>query len=190
MAETFCDIATPDYVQKGCGTELGGIIAVGFIDPSIPIDEDDVAATLELASWWTGDINTSPSTRFVVLNTRGSKAAGTPVEEDGFGLVPTERTGDDKELPFSALGVMDNRLFWAAVNQRRGWGMVYVTAGQDGDGNYNAFYAKNVSVYGDIAIDQSIRSRIRWDANAKWSTAMVPDLPFAFPASLLTDLAA
>lgn len=188
--DLFCLDSTPDYVQQGCGSELGGVIAVGFIDPSIPIDEDNVTATLEDADWWTGNVNTSPSTRFVVLNTRGSKAAGTPVEEDGYGLVPVERTGDDKELPFSALGVMENRRFWASVNQRRGWGMVYVTAGTDADGNYNAFYAKNVSVYGDIAIDQSIRSRIRWDANAKWSSAMVPDLPFAFPAQVLTDLAA
>lgn len=190
MADLFCLDSTPDYVQQGCGSELGGIIAVGFIEATVPIDEDNVTATLENATWWTGDINTSPSTRFVVLNTRGSKAAGTPVEEDGYGLVPVERTGDDKELPFEALGVMENRRFWASVNQRRGWGMVYVTAGQDNAGNYNAFYAKNVSVYGDIAIDQSIRSRIRWAANAKWSSAMVPDLPFAFPAQVLIDLAA
>src|SRR5690348_1482082 len=105
MADLFCLDSTPDYVQQGCGSELGGIIAVGFIEPSVVIDEDNVTATLESADWWTGNVQTSPSSRFVVLNTRGSKAAGTPVEEDGFGLVPVERTGDDKELPFSALGV-------------------------------------------------------------------------------------
>lgn len=99
-ADLFCLDNTPDYVQQACGAELGGVIALGFIEPQIAIDEDNVTATLELANWWTGNVNTSPSSRFVVLNTRGSKAAGTPVEEEGYGLVPIERTGDDNELVF------------------------------------------------------------------------------------------
>lgn len=189
MAEIFCDINTPDYVQQECGAELGGIPFVAFIDPSIVIDEDDLSATLELASWWTTNISTSPSSRFVVLNTRGSKAAGTPTEEEGYGFVPTERTGDDKELVFEALGVMNNRDFWAAVNQRRNWQMVFGTAGTDENGDYNAFYVKNVSVYADELIEQSIKSRIRYAVSAKWSTAMVPSLPFQFPAAVITALA-
>lgn len=188
--DLFCLDNTPDYVQQACGAELGGIIALGFIEPQIAIDEDNVTATLEDATWWTGNVNTSPSSRFVVLNTRGSKAAGTPVEEEGYGLVPTERTGDDNELVFEALGVVDNRRFWASVNQRRNWQLVFVTAGTNDDGNYNAFYVKNVSVYADLLIEQSIKSRIRFSGSAKWSTAMVPALPFAFPAQVLTDLAA
>lgn len=189
MADLFCDIATPDYVQAECGAELGGIPFVAFIDPSIAIDEDNLSATLESAAWWTGNIATSPSSRFVILNTRGSKAAGTPTEEEGYGFVPTERTGDDKELTFEALGVMQNRNFWAAVNQRRNWQMVFGTAGKDADGNYNAFYVKDVSVYADELIEQSIKSRIRYAVSAKWSTAMIPSLPFQFPAEVITALA-
>lgn len=189
MADLFCDIATPDYVQQECGAELGGIPFVAFISPEIVIDEDNLTATLEDANWWTGNINTSPSSRFVVLNTRGSKAAGTPTEEEGYGFVPTERTGDDKELTFEALGVMQNRNFWAAVNQRRNWQMVFGTAGKDEKGDYNAFYVKDVSVYADELIEQSIKSRIRYAVSAKWSTAMVPSLPFQFPAAVITALA-
>lgn len=190
MADIFCDIAVPDYVQQECGAELGGIPFVAFISPEIAIDEDNLSATLESASWWTTNIATSPSSRFVVLNTRGSKAAGTPTEEEGYGFVPTERTGDDKELVFEALGVMRNQAFWAAVNQRRNWQMVFGTAGTDESGNYNAFYVKNVSVYADELIEQSIKSRIRYSVSAKWSTAMIPSLPFQFPASVITTLAA
>ena len=188
MADTFCLISVPDYIQQGCGSEKGGIVALGFIAPSVEIDEDDLSATLENAAWWTGDINTSPSTRHVVLNTRGTKAAGTTVEEDGYGLNLVERTGDDKELTFEALGVIDNRDFWAAMNKRRGWGFVYVTSGQNDDGDYNAFYAPNVSVYADEAIDQPINSRIRWSGSAKWTTDLTPSKPFAFPADVITQL--
>lgn len=190
MADLFCDVATPDYVQQECGAELGGITFVALLDQSIVIDEDNVTATLENASFWTGNIAVSPSNRFVILNTRGSKAAGTPTEEEGYGFVPTERTGDDKELVFEALGVMDNRDFWASVNQRRNWQLVYGTAGKDENGNYNAFYAKDVSVYADDTIEQSIKSRIRYAVSAKWSTAMIPSLPFHFPASVITTLSA
>lgn len=188
MAEIFCDINVPDYVQQECGAELGGIPFVAFIDPSIVIDEDNVTATLESATFWTTNIAASPSNRFVVLNTRGSKAAGTPTEEEGYGFVPTERTGDDKELVFEALGVMQNQLFWATVNQKRNWQMVFGTAGKNEAGNYNAFYVKDVSVYADELIEQSIKSRIRYAVSAKWSTAMVPSLPFQFPASVIATL--
>lgn len=190
MAEIFCDINQPDYVQQGCGAELGGIPFIALIDPSIEIDEDNVTATLESATWWTTNVSASPSDRFVVLNTRGSLAAGTPTEEEGYGFVPTERTGDDRELLFEALGVRSNRNFWAAANQKRNWQLVFGTAGKDENGNYNAFYVKDVSIYASELIEQSIKSRIRYSGSAKWSTAMVPALPFSFPASVITELAA
>src|SRR5688572_13966048 len=110
--DIFCETSQPDYVQLECGSELGGIIAIGLIDPDVTIQEDEenqVAVTLASASWWTQGMNASPQTRWVVKDTRGSLAAGTPVEEEGFGLIPTERTGDDRELLFEALGVMRNR---------------------------------------------------------------------------------
>lgn len=188
MADIFCEDNVPDYIQAACGVELGGIPFVALIKPSVAIDEDDLSATLESEAFWTGGVGASPSNVFVLLNTRGSKAAGTPTEEDGFGFVPTERTGDDKELVFESLNVVKNRAFWAAVNQRRNWQFVYGTAGQDENGDYNAFFVKNVSVYGDDVIDQSIKSRIRMSASAKWSTAMVPSLPFSFPAEVITAL--
>lgn len=184
----FCLDDTPDFIQAGCGVELGGIPFVGLIHPSIVIDETDLSTTLESAPFWTNGVGASPSKIFVLLNTRGSKAPGTPTEEDGFGFLATERTGDDKELAFEVLGVKLNRRFWASVNQRRNWQLIYGTAGQDENGDYTAFYAKNVSIYGDEAIDQSIKSRIRTSASAKWSTAMVPSLPFSFPASVIADL--
>lgn len=189
-ADLFCDTDTPDYVQQECGTELGGITFVAIFDSSIAIDENHPELTLELPAFWTGNIAASPSNRFVILNTRGSKPAGTPTEEEGYGFVPTQRTGDDKELSFEALGVMDNRNFWASVNQKQSVQLVYGTAGTDEDGNYNAFYAKNVSVYADDTIEQSIKSRIRYAVLAKWSTAMIPSLPFHFPKSVIATLSA
>ena len=184
MPDIFCAQEAPDYVQLECGAELGGVIAVGFIDPDQEVDENNLAASLELASWWTNGQEVSPQTHWVVTSTRGSLPAGSPTEEEGFGLIPTERTGDDRELSFEALAVMDNRDFWATINKRRNHKMVYVTAGQDENGNYNAFYVSGVSVYASEVIDQSIKSRIRYAVSAKWSTAMTPSLPFSAPASI------
>lgn len=187
MADLFCESSIPDYQQQECGVELGGVIAIGIIDPSEEIDTDNVTGTLEDESWWNNRINASPSTAWVVKNTRGSKAAGTPVEEEGFGLVSMERTGDDKELTGESLWVVLNRDFWAKVNRTRNLGFVYVTATKDENGNYVAFYAPNTSIYGDTVIEQSIKSRMRTSFNAKWSTALTPDLPFSAPASVFVD---
>jgi len=188
FADLFCTEDQPDWVQFECGSELGGVIAIGLIKPTVDVGADDAAiiANLEEETFWSTGIGASPQTMWVIKDTRGSKAAGTPVEEEGFGLVSTERTGDDKELLFEALGLMQNRDFVAAVNKKRGWGLVYVTAGKDSTGGYQAFYAPNVSVYMDDLIEQSIKTRKRWSGSAKWSTDMTPSLPFIAPADIFT----
>jgi hypothetical protein len=187
MADLFCESSIPDYQQRECGAELGGVIAIGIIDEDETINTDNVTATLESASWWSTRVNASPSTVWVVKNTRGSKAAGTPTEEEGYGLVAMERTGDDNELNVEALWVMDNRSFWAKVNRTRNLKFVYVTAGKDLGGDYNAFYVSNASIYASPVVDQSIKSRIRYAVNVKWSTPLTPDLPFSAPASIFVD---
>ena len=188
-ADIFCDEEQPDYVQSECGSELGGIIAIGLIKYGTTIGENDTEkiANLSDETWWSDRMGDSPATAWVIKDTRGNKPAGTPTEEEGFGLNVVERTGDDKELPFEALGVMNNRDFVAATNRRRGWGLVYVTAGRDTTtGGYEAFYAPNTSVYMDDLIEQSIKTRKRWAGNAKWSSDMTPSLPFIAPASIFT----
>lgn len=184
--DLWCESSIPDWIIRACGTELGGIIALGLIDPDEEIDTDNLDATVGDASWWNSRINASPSTVWVVKPTRGTKAAGTPTEEEGYGLVSTERTGDDKEVTAEAPFVMDNQPFFSKVNKTRNLGLVYVTAGVDADGNHEAFYVANTSVYADTVIDQSIKSRKRWAISAKYSTAMTPDYPFAAPASVFT----
>ena len=97
--------------------------------------------------------------------------------------MPIERTGDDREATWEALGIMENRDFVAAVNKRRSWGFVYVTAQKDGTG-YEAFYVENTSIYMSDTVDQSIKSRKRWTGSTKWSTDMTPGLPFIAPATI------
>lgn len=185
MADIFCVTSQPEHVQQECGSELGGIVAMAFLLPSVDVDIESLETYLEDPDWWNARLDDdSPQSAFIVLNTRGSKAAGTPTEEEGFGLVPTERTGSDHELQFEVPGVMENRDFWAAINQRRNWKMCYLTAGKDQDGNYEAFYVTNVSVFADDVIEQSIKSRKRYSGSAKWSTAMKPAVPFLAPASI------
>lgn len=189
MADLFCQEDQPDYIQFECGTELGGVIAIGLIKPGTTIGTNDSEkiANLEDETWWSDAAGASPQEAWVIKDTRGSLPAGTPTEEEGYGLVPTERTGDDRELAFEALGIMDNRDFVAAANKRRNWGLVYVTAGQDATGGYEAFYVENVSLYMSDLIEQSIKSRKRWSGSAKWSTDMTPGLPFIAPASIFTS---
>ncbi len=188
MADIFCSEDQPDYVQFECGSELGGVIAIGLIKPGTEVGDDDAEklVNLEDETWWAANIGASPQISWVIKDTIGSLPAGTPTEEEGFGLIPTERTGDDRELTFEALGIMDNRDFVAATNKRRGWGFVYVTAGKDSTGGYEAFYVSNVSVYMSDMIEQSIKTRKRWSGSAKWSTDMTPGLPFIAPASIFT----
>ena len=188
MADLFCDEDQPDYQQLECGSELGGVVAIGLIKPGTVVGDNDTekVVNLEDETWWSDGAGSSPQTHWVIKDTRGNLPSGTPTEEEGFGLIPTERTGDDRELTFEALNVMDNRDFVAAVNKRRGWGFVYVTAGRDATGGYQAFYVADVSVYMSDMIEQSIKTRKRWSGSAKWSTDMTPGLPFLAPASIFT----
>lgn len=182
--DVYCDEDQPDHVQLECGIERGGIVALAFISPDVDVDEDDIENNLEDADWWDNLITNSPQGAWVVLNTRGTKPQGTPTEEEGYGLVPMETTGDDHELTFESLGVMQNRTFWGSKNRRRNWKMVYLTAGTNDDGNYEAFYVKNVSVYASTTIEQSVKSRKRYGGRAKWSTDLTPDLPFHAPSGI------
>jgi hypothetical protein len=184
-ADIFCTDEQPEHEQLECGSENGGIVAIALLLPTVEVDINSLATYLEDPDWWTDRLeNDSPQSAFIVLNTRGEKPAGTPTEEDGFGLVPTERTGSDHELTFDSLGVMSNQAFWAAVNRRRNWKMVYLTAGRDGDGNFEAFFVTNVSVFADEVIQRSTKTRKFYSGSAKWSTSLTPAVPFYAPASI------
>lgn len=184
MADIFCADDQPLHTQLECGSESGGIVAIGLLRPEVPVDIESLETYLEDPDWWTSLMEASPEQAFLVLNTRGDKPMGTPTEEEGYGLVNTERTGSDHELTFDSLGVMANRNFWAAVNRRRNWKMVYLTAGRDSEGNFEAFYVTNVSVFADEVIERSTKSRKRYSGSAKWSTALTPAVPFYAPASI------
>lgn len=187
QVDVFCDEAVPEYIQQDCGLESGGIVAIGLILPGTWVGENDTErrTNLEDSTWWDAGFNESPQTHWLILNTRGSKAAGTPVEEDGYGLNSTETTGDDQEIVFEALGVLDNRDFWAGVNKRPGWGFVTVSKGTGVAGRIGHYFA-DANVYADVVIDQSVKSRIRISGRAKMSTDLTPGLPFTAPASIFT----
>lgn len=183
--DLFCETDAPDYIQAECGIESGGIIAVGLIKPGTDIGDTDeeIAAFLLDEANWTAGIAASPQTMWRILDTRGSKAAATFTEEEGFGLIPTEVTGADETFTFESLNVYDNRDFVAGVNKRRKWNVVFVTAARRDDG-YVAHYQENVNLRGSLLIDQSTRSRQRWSWEARASTDTTPALPIVVPASI------
>lgn len=183
--DIFCLEDAPDYVQAECGIESGGIIAVGLIRPGTDIGDTDEEIRTFLANEtnWTNGIDASPQEMWVILDTRGSKAAATFTEEEGFGLVPTEVTGADETFTFESLNVYDNRDFVAAVNKRRKWNVVFVTAAKRDDG-YVGHYQENVNLRGSLLVDQSTRSRQRWSWEARASTDTTPALPVVVPASI------
>lgn len=172
----FCNPSVPDFVQKQCGTELGGIVSLSLIDVNI----DPSLTDLTTLSWWTQKLAATPQHVWVIKDTRGSYAGGTPTEEDGFGRVPTLRTGADHEANVESRGVVDNRTFWASVNQNAKWNAVLFTNGLSGH------YIQDVSVYAKQVIDQSIKSSIRMSANLKWSDDM--SNPLVFDASALLSI--
>lgn len=186
-ADDCIDIDAPDYQQLECYKELGGVIALGLIIYGTDLGDTDaeIISFLESEISWSNGIGASPQTMWTVKKTRGSLPAGTPTEEEGFGLDATTFNGDDRELSFEAQGIMQNTDFVKAVNKRTGWGLVYVTAGYDSaNDGYNAFYAPNVNIYMSQVIDQSIKSQMRWAGTAKWSTDGSPSIPFIAPASI------
>lgn len=183
--DVFCESDVPDYQQAECGIENGGLIAVGLILPSVDVGDDDTAkiANLEDETWWSDGAGASPQTHWYILDTRGSKAAATFTEEEGFGLNSTEVTGADESWVFESLNVGDNRDFVAGVNKRRKWNAVFVTAAAK-DSGYLAWYQENVNFRGSLLLEQSIKSRQRWSWEARASTDTTPALPFTAPSSI------
>lgn len=186
--DVFCDEDTPDYQQAECGIENGGLIAVGLILPSVSVGANDAAkvTNLEEETWWANGVAASPQTHWFILNTRGSKAAATFTEEEGFGLNSTEVTGADESWVFESLNVYDNRDFVASVNKRRRWNAVFVTAASR-DGGYLAHYQENVNFRGSLIVEQSTKTRQRWSWEARASTDTTPALPFIAPASIFVE---
>lgn len=186
--DVFCDEDTPDYQQAECGIENGGLIAVGLILPSVSVGATDAAkvTNLEEETWWANGVAASPQTHWFILNTRGSKAAATFTEEEGFGLNSTEVTGADESWVFESLNVYDNRDFVASVNKRRRWNAVFVTAASR-DGGYLAHYQENVNFRGSLIVEQSTKTRQRWSWEARASTDTTPALPFIAPASIFVE---
>lgn len=127
MADVFCSTEVEDYVQKDCGIDKAGIVAVAFIDPSA---YDDIPTTenLEDDAWWTAMIGASPQEVFIATKTRGEYQGGTPTEEEGFGQSPTQITGANHEQPLEFEGLEENRDFVEGINRRK-WRYAFVTSG-------------------------------------------------------------
>lgn len=176
MPSVFCDQTLPDWVQKECGTEPGGIIAFALIDK----DEAPTKAELETLSFWTNHLDSSPTNYHVVKDSRGTYPGGTPTEEEGYGKTPTIRTGADHEANLEVRGILNNRTYAAVANQTDKWNVVLVTNAEIG------LYIEDVSVYFKLIVDQNIKSTMRWGVNLKWSDDL--SNPLVFDASPLDSI--
>lgn len=176
MASVFCTQTVPDFVQLECGTELGGIIAFALIEK----DVDPSLTDLQTKSWWTQRTAASPQTVWIIKETRGSYAGGTPVEEEGYGRTPTIRTGADHEANAEVRGILNNRSFWAVINQTDKWNVAFFTNG------FIGHFVRDVSVYAKQVIDQNIKSSSRQGVNFKWSDDL--SNPVVFDASPLESI--
>lgn len=182
------DLEAPDYQQAECGTETGGIIAVGLIKPGTDIGDTDAekVSILESEVQWSNGIGASPQEMFVIKNTRGSKGEDSYTEEDGFGLNATEVTGADEEWLWRSLNVRDNRDFVKAVNSRRTWHVVFVTSKKI-DNGYLAHFRENVNVKGSLLIDESTKTRQVWSWRGRASHDTTPPLSFIAPEGIFVD---
>lgn len=174
MANYFCGTNVPDFDQLECGTELGGIVAFALIDA----DETPTIDQLKERTFWQSKLNASPQKYRVIKDSRGAWPGGTPVEEEGYGITPVLRTGADHEATLEVRGVLNNRSFWAGVNQTASWKVVLVTRGGLG------FYFDGASVYGTPVIEQSIKSTVRSKASIKWSDDLSNPEVFTVPSGI------
>lgn len=160
MAEYFCSIDVPSYVQKECGIERAGIVAIALLD----LDQNPSDANLESATWWNTVLASSPSVAIRILQTRGEYNGGTPTEEEGFGREATQITGADHQSTVEVEGLLDNRDFWEAVNRKK-WLVVLVT-------NADLMYYINtpVTVYAKIMNPRNIKGNAFWSLDLKWQS--------------------
>ena len=172
----FCSQTLPDFVQRECGTELGGIIAFALIDRDLAPSLTD----LSTLSYWTQKIAASPQKIWPVTDTRGSYPGGTPVEEEGYGKVVSIRTGADHEANIEVRGIESNRSFSAVVNQTDKWNVAFITNGGLG------LYVEDVAVFMKVVIDQNIKSTVRWGVNFKWADDM--SNPVVFDATPMSSI--
>lgn len=176
MADAFCSIEIPDYVQKECGIERAGIVAIGLIDT----DQNPTNDNLSSKTYWTAQLAASPPTHFKILQTRGEYPGGSPTEEDGFGRESTQVTGADHEATVEVEGLLDNRDFWEGVNRKK-WKVAFVT-----NGDLIIYVDTPVTVYSKINNPRSIKSGAFWMVSFKWQSYDNPQVVEA-PADIFED---
>ena len=160
MAEYFCSIDVPSYVQKECGIERAGIVAIALLD----LDQNPSDANLESATWWNTVLASSPSVAIRILQTRGEYNGGTPTEEEGFGRESVQTTGADHQSTVEVEGLLDNRDFWEAVNRKK-WLVVLVT-----NADLLLYVNTPVNVYAKIMNPRNIKGNAFWSLDLKWQS--------------------
>lgn len=170
----FCGVSVPDFQQLECGSEPGGIVAIALIDS----DEAPTLEQLRERTFWLAALAATPQKYRVIQDTRGSWPGGTATEEDGYGIVPTIRTGADHEATVEVRGIDNNRNFWAGVNQTSKWNAVIVTR------SLKSFYIDGSSIYATPVVDQSIKSTLRWKVSIKWSDDLSNPPEFTAPTGI------
>ena len=176
MADYFCSIDVPSYVQKECGIERAGVVAMALLD----LDQNPSDANLRSTTWWNTVLSSSPSVAIRILQTRGEYTGGTPTEEEGFGRESTQVTGADHEATVEVEGLLDNRDFWEAVNRKK-WKVVIVT-----NANYLYYVNAPVTVYAKITNPRNIKSNAFWALSLKWQGYDNPRVLEA-PATIFED---
>lgn len=176
MAEFFCSIDVPSYVQKECGIERAGVVAIALLD----LDQNPSDANLESATWWNTVLASSPSVAIKILQTRGEYNGGTPTEEEGFGREATQVTGADHEATVEVEGLLDNRDFWEAVNRKK-WLVVLVT-----NADLMYYVSSPVTVYSKIMNPRNIKGNAFWALSLKWQSFDNPRVLEA-PAGIFED---
>lgn len=177
MADYFCSIDVPTYVQKECGVERAGIVAVALLD----MDQNPSNANLGTASWWNTVLASSPSVALRILQTRGEYNGGTPTEEEGFGREVTQVTGADHEAAVEVEGLLSNRDFWEAVNRKK-WKLVMCT-----NADLLYYIDSPVTVYATIKNQRNIKGNAFWGISFKWQDEIANPIVVEAPVGIFED---
>lgn len=161
----FCEQNTPAYTQIDCGIDQAGIVAVGFIDPSVATP---TKVNLESEGWYTNLLAQSPPQLFVATKTRGEYPGGTPTEEEGFGKESTQITGATHEMTIEYEGIDENQLFTNAVNSKK-WKMVAITNGGKG-----IYIDSPTTPYGKLVVPRGITTAAFYQMVIKWQEFVNP----------------
>ena len=155
-----CRPNIPDFVEPGCETESGRVVALAFIHKDIhaAIYADPTNASLWVDGDYAADLH-------IFQNVRGTYDGGSPIDVPGIGNQDTRVINADRSMTVAIQGVKGNEGFFDEIVKSQQYRVAAVIGG-----DYNLLLMNNVntSVFGSPPVEEGLDSAVNWATTIKW----------------------